>query len=178
MAKDFQLAPVPVRLSCRYSNGVVVSYVARAVAFDDFGIKVLSAEGFEKDVQLSVLAPFIEGIVPCRVAAASRSRDHTGYFELLLKFLKKPKPAPQAKKAPPVEEGHFLIPENMARAALEFAAKLEQLDPWPISRVLQEIPAAERTLLLIVAAAATSLLLHEKGILDLRHVADGLQQKG
>ena len=74
MGADFHTDPVPIRLSCRYSNGAVVSYGARALAYNDSSLQVLSSENFEKGIRLNILAPFLEGIASCRVAATARSR--------------------------------------------------------------------------------------------------------
>lgn len=177
MLGDFHSAPVPVRLSFRYANGTVVSYLARAVACDDSSLRVLSAEGFEKGVRLNVLAPFLQGIVPCRVAAASRSREQATYFVLDLKFLKKPDRVIESHKAVAVEESG-LVPEDVARISREFAAQLEQHQDRRIFQVLQQAPADRHLVLLAVLAAAAALLLQDKGLLDLHHLSEGLKLKG
>jgi hypothetical protein len=89
MDEDPHSTSVPVRLSCRYSNGTVVSYAARAVSYDDSSLRVLSAENFEKGVTLNVLAPFMDGLISCKVCSTSRIPEQLAYFELELKVLKK-----------------------------------------------------------------------------------------
>ena len=77
MGGDFRASPIAIRLSCRYSNGTVVSYVGRALHLDDSQLRVLSAETFESGVQLSVLAPFWDGISSCRVVEMKECRRKT-----------------------------------------------------------------------------------------------------
>ena len=178
MGEDFRAAPVPIRLSCRYSNGTVVSYAARALAYDDSSLRVLSSENFEKGVPLSVLAPFLGGISSCRVLATSRSQEQPAYFELDLNILKKPAPVPQPKKDSAVQDPRCLIPEDVVLAARELAARLEQSDSLRFSQVLQLFLPAQRLALLGVSSAAVALLLQEKGLLDLRRLVETLNRKG
>lgn len=177
MGEDFQSAPVPIRLTCRYSNGTVVSYGARALAYDDSSLRVLSSEGFEKGISLNVLAPFLGGIASCRVAGASRSSQQPGYFELQLKFLKKPLPAAQQMKEAPQASARKGVPEDLARAAEELAERLESARGQLFSEVLKRAPASPRPLFLLVSAAAVLLLLQEKGLLDARHVLETVRRK-
>ncbi|MBI4442484.1 MAG: hypothetical protein HY649_03810 [Acidobacteria bacterium] len=171
MGEDFHATPVPIRLSCRYSNGAVVSYGARALAYDDSSLQVLSSENFEQGIRLNILAPFLQGIVSCRVVAASRSREQPAYFELNLRILKKPPPAAPQKKLP-VEAVSRLLPEEAALAARELAGRLERGDTLRWAHIIEEIPASQRPVYLTVTAAAVALLLQDKGTLDLRHLME------
>lgn len=175
MGADFHTDPVPIRLSCRYSNGAVVSYGARALAYNDSSLQVLSSENFEKGIRLNILAPFLEGIASCRVAATARSREQPAYFELDLRFLKKPVPAAPAKKVT-VEAAGRLLPEEAALAAQELAARLERSDTPRFAEVLREISSSQRPLFLAVSAAAVVLLLQDKGALDLRHLMEKVRE--
>ena len=175
MGEDYHAAPVPIRLSCRYSNGAVVSYGARALAYDDSSMQVLSSENFEPGIRLNILAPFLKGIVSCRVVAAARSREQPAYFELDLRILKKPPPAAAQKKASPVETVSRLLPEEAALAARYLAGRLERGDALRWTHVMQEIPSSQRPVYLAVTAAAVVLLLQDKATLDLRHL---LEQAG
>ena len=56
MGEDFHPAPVPISLSIRHPSGWVASYGARALAYDDSSLRVLSSEDFEKGTQLRVRA--------------------------------------------------------------------------------------------------------------------------
>ena len=122
MGEDFHSAPVPISLSIRHSSGRVASYGARALAYDDSSLRVLSSEDFEKGTQLNVRAPFLEGVVSCLVSAVSRKRVQPGYFELDLRFLRKPPTEVQPKK----KAAQPILPESAARAARELAVRLER----------------------------------------------------
>ncbi len=97
MCEHVHSAPIPIRLRCGCSNGAVVSYLARALAFDDSSMRILSSENFEKGVQLDVMAPFLEATVSCRVPETSRSQAQPAYFELDLRLLRKSPPVAQPK---------------------------------------------------------------------------------
>ena len=176
MGEDLHAAPVPVRLSCRYSNGTVVSYVGRALSYDDSSLRVLSAENFEKGVLLNVLAPFMEGIVSCKVWTTSRSQEQTAYFELDLKVLKKL--APVRPPPQPKDTASLPIPEAVALTGLRFAARLENVGSLPFSQALQEYQPAERLMLLAICAPAVALLLQGEKLLDLKHLVEAFRKKG
>ena len=186
MGEDFRPVPVPIRLSCRYSNGTVVSCVARALAYDDSFLRVLSSEGFDKGIQLSVVAPFLDGIVTCRVSATSRSRDEAAYFELKLRFLKKPTPptrlevgsaAGEMRLSVPEEEKRPPVPEAVGLVARELAGRLEQGGALRYSQLLEMHLPAQRPNLLAISAAAVAMLLQEKSLLDVRHLVATFQRK-
>jgi len=187
MREDFRRAPIPIRLSCRYSNGAVVSFVARALICDDSSLRVLSAENFEKGVQLNVLAPFLDGISYCSVSTSSRSRKDAGFYELDLKFLKTPKPvalpkttapAERPKTTVPAEEKHPTIPQEVVLAAQKLAERLEKGASLPFSEVIELFLPAQRLTLLAINAAAVALLMQEKGLVDVKHLVETFQQKG
>ena len=90
IGEDFHSAPVLIRMICRYSNGIMVTYGGHALAYDQSSLRVLSADNFEKGINLSVMASFLDGIAACRVASSSRCQEQPGRFELELRFLKKP----------------------------------------------------------------------------------------
>ena len=96
IGEDFHSAPVVIRMTCRYSNGIIVTYGGHALAYDSSSLRVLSGDNFEKGISLRVIAPFLDGIAACRVASSSRSQEQPGRFEVELRFLKKPVPAARA----------------------------------------------------------------------------------
>lgn len=177
MSEDFHSAPVPIRMSCRYSNGLTVSYGARALAYDDSSLRVLSSEDFARGITLNIFAPFWEGITACRVAASARNRKQPAYFELELSLLKKPLPAARAKKKPAVEQTRKAIPQKVAFAAEQMAAALELAADKGISQVWRQLPPSRRPLFLTVSAAAVLLLLQEKGLLDVQNLLAGAKER-
>ncbi len=164
-------------MSCRYSNGMTVSYGARALAYDDSSLRVLSSEDFERGLQLNIFAPFLKGITACRVVASARNRKQPAYFELELSFLKKQLPAAQSEEKPAVEQTRKAIPEEVAFAAERMAAALELATDQGVSQVWRQFPPSRRPLLLTVGAAAVLLLLQEKGLLDVQNLLAGVKEK-
>jgi len=181
MRENFQSAPVPIRLTCRYSNGSVVSYGARALGYDDSSIQVLSSEIFARGISLNVLAPFWKGMVPCRVAASSRNQQQPAYFELDLKFVSKLASLEQAEARPlgnaDREPARKPLPREAVLAAQELAVKLEATPGRKFSDVLQETAPSRRLLSLLVTVAGVLAVLHEKGVVDVRHLLGAIKGK-
>ena len=159
-------SPVPVRLSLRYANGMVISHNTRALGYDEKLLRVLSSQPFEKGTTLSVLAPFFEGIATCWVFGIARSKEQPGYYELVLEFARKPEavvvPAPAARTQPSAPQR-----SEMKEAVERLTAGLYRLPTPRFSQALREIPSEQRSLALIAAAAAVIFLLQEKGLVDL-----------
>lgn len=176
MAETTCPSPTPIRLTCRYSNGIVVSYVARMISYDDKSLRVLSSESFDRGIRLNVLTPIFNGIMLCRVNAVSRS-SQTGYFELDLRLLPKAEPAPQPAIVSMATSGGVLGAQ-LATVLSDFASRLEQHPGRTCSLVLRENPPENRFLILPMLAAAVALLLQEKEMLDLRHLAGNLEKSG
>ena len=178
MAEDLRSAPVAIRLAVRYANGNVISYGARALAYDEKSLHILSSEDFEKGTTLKVLAPFLKGIATCRVAWTARRQSQ--YFEIVLRFAGKPgkvssliRSRPEADtgeqaapQRPTQERATQIVRDEVAEAAERFADRLERTPSRRFSQVLAETPSALRSQFLLVAASATVLFLQEKGLLD------------
>jgi hypothetical protein len=171
MGEDFS-APVPIRLTCRYSNGVVVSYGARALAYNESSLRVLSSENFEQGIHLNVIAPFLEGVASCRVTATCRSRKQPPYFELDLKLVKKPVLTTRLQADQQAEQHKKGIPEEVVLAAQNLALALEKGAGRSFSQVLEDAPS--RPLALLLAVAGVLLVLQGKSLLDVRHVLGGI----
>ena len=81
-----KVAAAPVRLICRYSNGVVKSFLARGVSRKDELLRVLTSEQFEPGIELTVMAPFLSAAQSCRVMGIQRGHE-PGYSLLELRLL-------------------------------------------------------------------------------------------
>jgi len=169
MAATISKSPTPVRLSLRYSNGVVVSHNARALACDENSLRLLSSQEFEKGSTLTVLAPFLDGIATCWVFGCVRSRELPGCFELVLHFAKKPAFAAVSALARPQEQKQrtSLRDEALQDATELLINGLYRLPPPQFSQVLHEIPPELRSPALVSAAAAVIFLLQQKGSVNL-----------
>jgi hypothetical protein len=179
MATSLEKSLVPVRLSLRYSNGIVLTHSARALRYDENSLRILSSQPFERGATLSVLAPFVDGIATCWVFGISGSTEQPGYFELDLQFVKKPvlvpqSPAPRRK-----------LPRRADRVAAQEAIEtlitgLYRLPPPPFSQVIRELPPESRSTALVTTAAAVIFILQRKGLVNLgrliEHVREAAQQ--
>lgn len=157
----------PVRLRCRYSNGLVTNALARAVSHEGDVLRVLCSEQFEAGVQLTAQASFLSGAQACRVLSARRS-EQPGYFLLDLKLpaAVQPAPAPQVAKAP----------VDFTIFAAELAARLDDAGAVPLYRAaFQRATSRERQGFIQCAAAAIFVLLARKGHLDASQVLKKLK---
>ena len=176
MSQDFHAAPKTLRVSCRYSNGTVASYVARAVFWDDPLLHVLSSQAFEPGVQLSLLAEFMGGIRACRVTSVQSSKEQPGYFEIVVKLLAPP-PKP-VTKAPEAEELSGLVPAEVVQAGREFASALESRAGVSFGEALETVPPHLRRGVLVLTAAALAMHLQDNRLLDVRHMIAGIESAG
>lgn len=173
--QDFRFAPVPIRLSCRYLNGITLSYYARAMSLNSRSLRVLSAQPFETGVRLNVVAPFWKSTTECRVAASVRSKKQVSFFELDLKFLQEPALAPA--ETPVAAVASQPVPSdstNLTVLAVVAADLADRLEETRFSLAWQKLPAARRPHYLVACVSACMLLLQEKGYLDIRHALRSL----
>ena len=173
IGENFRSAPAPVLLSVRYSNGIVLNQRARALIYDESKLLVLSQEDIEVKTLVTVMTPFLENIVPCRVSSSSRNPEWQGYFELELVFLQRPRPTSRSKKAKAAfrpEKVPTAFPEEIALCAQQLAARLQQGSALPFGCVLREVPPEMRPLFATVGAIVVAKLLHDKMTVDLGRV--------
>ena len=193
MAKAVATAPVPIRLAYRYPNGCMISYSARATGRDDDSVHVIVNEEFDEGIQLSMMAPFLEGLTAARVRSVKRSRKNPGYFEVVLQLgdgaVASAGPAEDAD--PPSHGSHgtangegpidqelaaakpapaAVVPDLVVEAAEKLAYELRKLPTRKISEVLEEIPIELRSMSLLVGIAAAIHLLEAKGHVDARRL--------
>ncbi len=172
MTGDSHLAPVSIRILCKYSNGITRRCYARAVACGTTSLSVLSSEAFEEGVRLHVLAPFLASMASYRVAKSTRSKRYPSLFELQLIFLHE-----QILDLVRNEEitGKTISGDpdddlkNMVVAAANLADRIEQSGGIGLLPARQELPRFQRRLQLVAYIAATLLLLQEKVNFDIRH---------
>ena len=157
-------------LGVRYSNGIVINYHARALSYDTTSLRVLLSEELEAGISVNVLAPFLAKAASCKILNVSRNPERPGYFEVELKFLKKPVLAKLENQDAVAETPLSFTPEGVSRAAQEFAAILEREEPQPFSQALRQIHPDRRAISGAASALALMLLLQDKEILDIRRV--------
>lgn len=146
---------VPVRLTCRFSNGLVMSYTGRVLDYEGGILRVLTNESLDVGVPVTAITPVLSGPTTCRVRRAERSPELPGYFVVELRALQKP-------KAPPLH-----VPEAMRAAALELAARLVRGGPrCTLAQALAGMDPPQTLACLQATAAAVLLLVHAKGLAD------------
>jgi hypothetical protein len=175
MVTPLAKTPVPVRLSLRYSNGIVLTHNARALRYDEDSLRVLSNQPFEQGAALSVLAPFFDGITTCWVFGISKSPEQPGYFELDLQFAKKPifvSQSPVARRKLPRHADRVAAQEAIDR----LITGLYRLPPPPFSQVIRELLSELHPTALAASGAAVIFLLHEKGIVNLGRLVHDVRE--
>ena len=175
MVTTLAKSPVPVRLSLRYSNGMVVSHNTRALSYDENSLRVLSNCGFEKGTTLTVLAPFFEGITTGWVFGIARSQEQPGYYELVLQLDKKPVSAPATAAVQP-KQPNLPPSDAMQEATEKLIAGLYRVPPPRFSRVLEEIPPELRPASLVISVTAVIFLLQTKGHVNLSRLVQDVRE--
>jgi hypothetical protein len=196
MAEAVAAKWVAIRLAQRYPNGSMVSYSARAIAHDEISVCVLVTEEFETGTQLSVMAPFLDGLMTARVFSVTRSRTQPGHFEVFLQIGERSastvlptanrqnrvsgkrksgsengsKGRREVAAQPDASKPATLVPELALEAASKLADELGKLPARRLSEVLDEIPAEVRSMALLVAVAAAIHLLQQKGHVEARRL--------
>lgn len=178
MLTSLAKTPVPVRLSLRYSNGIVLTHNVRALSYDENALRVLSSQPFEQGATLTVLAPFFDGIATCWVFGISKSQEQPGYFEIDLQFAKKPVLVSQAPQSPAARRKQ---PRPAQRVAAQEAIEhlitgLYRLPSPPFSQVIRELPPTSRSAALVASAAAVIFLLQGKGIVNLDRLVQNVRE--
>ena len=163
-ARDFRTSPVPIRMSCRFSNGITLNYYARAVTCTDRMLRAISVNPFERGIQLVIAAPLGDGIVRCRVVGITRSKRHASCFEVDLRFIDSPTPLllEDAASAPCLADAPLLVDDIMA-AASGLGSALEASIGIPFATAFAQARLHDRHPAILAAIAATFLVLEEKG---------------
>ncbi len=163
-SRDFRTSPVPIRMSCRFSNGITLNYYARAVTCTDRMLRAISVNPFERGIQLVISAPFLDGIARCRVAGVTRSKRHASCFEVELRFIDSPIPLllEDAASSPCLPEPPLLV-DDIVVAASGLASTLEASIGIPFATAFAQARLPDRHHALLAVIAATFLVLEEKG---------------
>ncbi len=169
--RDYRDAPVPVRMTCRFSNGIMLSYYARVITTSKSSIHLMSANPFEHGVQLNLVAPFLNGIVSCRVYRVRRSEIDRSLFDLELRVVKElgMEKDDEARLSP-------LSLEQLTETTGQLADQLEKSMETPFRKIIRNLPESERHPFLMASITAVSALMQEKGYLDLQHALLAVQE--
>lgn len=170
-SRDFRAAPVPIRLSCPFSNGITLNYYARALSCNSRVLKVLSVNPFERDLQLIVAAPFFGGLVRCQVASVTRSKRQASTYEVDLRFVEST--GLRADRGDPGWPEEIACPSpilsaDIAQVASEMAAALESSMGIPFAKAYGQVRDQNRHLKLLALIAALVQLSRERGLVSLQ----------
>lgn len=177
--RDFRAAPVPIRLSCPFSNGIILNYYARALSCNARVLKVLSLNPFERQLQLIVAAPFFNGMVRCQVASVARSKLQASTYEVDLRYV----------DAPLLTDYHSddgarvitcpspMLAADIAQAACEVVAALESSMGIPFAKAFGQVRDQNRHMKLLALIAALLNLAREKGLAGLDVIEDNIKRR-
>ncbi len=108
-----------VRLSCRYSNGMVVNFAGRVLSHEEETLRVVTSAQFDVGIPLTATCDVLPGPTVCRVAKVTRWEDQAGFFLLELNH------SAPTKRAPPKAPSATTAGPNAAKAAAPGPGKIE-----------------------------------------------------
>lgn len=185
--RDFRAAPVPIRLSCPFSNGITLNYYARALSCSTRVLRVLSVNPFERELQLIVSAPFLNSLERCEVASIVRSKRQASTYEIDLRFVHAPislgvrevtttSEQVRVRRMPDVCPNPILS-ADIAEVAGEVASALETSLGIPFAKAYAQVRNQNRHLKLLALIAALIELSREKSLAQSEFVSNQLGRK-
>ncbi|GEM_PF-5093210 len=152
----------PVRLVCRYSNGISESAVARGIGMKGPVLRVMCRTKYELGTTVTAMASFLPTTTPGQVIAVERGKEvGTWLMELRLR----PATAPAAEI-----EGHTTPLMPMPEAAGILARRLESAGWIPFFQAaFEKSDAVERPAMLAAVETAVFSLLQAR---DLASISD------
>jgi hypothetical protein len=151
-----KVADQPVRIICRFANGLMQSSVARGISLKNNVLSVQTRESFETGIQVTVMAAFLEKTQPARVTSYKRGAE-PGSFMMQLTL----RPPISTKTAEIAESSG----EIFRLAAGTLSKRLATAGWIPYHQAAFERAAAsERGPFLAATEVAVFSLLEEKGL--------------
>ena len=152
----------PVRIVCRYANGIVQSAIARGISLKDDVLRVFTREAYEVGVQVTVMSAILPHASMARVTAKKRGEEPGSFvIDLLLR-----ESLGHAPKAEALEEGSS---EAFRAAANALAERLYSAGRVPYRQAAFDgASPADRPLYLAATEKAVFTLLAEKGLADMK----------
>ena len=180
--REFRDAPVPIRLSCPFSNGIILNYYARALSYNSRVLRVLSVNPFERDIQLIVAAPFFAGVIRCQVASVTRSKRQASTFEVDLRYVDAPvlsgsRAYDAHRPDSPNLAGLPILNAEIAAVAFELAAALESSVGIPFAKAFAQVRDQNPHLKHLALIAATIILTNDKGLANYSVVDRALKRR-
>lgn len=157
--QDKPVADLPVRLVIRYSNGIMQSGVARAVAMKGTVLRVTTREQYETGWKLTAMAAFLPATTPAIVGKVARGTEPgTWTVDLTLRPV-----APSLTSLNrDIQEGS---PAALRATAASLASRLDLLGPLPYRKAAFDgATEADRGLRLAATELAVYALLETIGL--------------
>jgi len=149
----------PVRIICRYANGLMQSSVARGISMKNGVLAVQTRESFETGILVTVMASFLEKTQPAQVTSYKRGPE-AGIF--LMELTLRPAAAPIAAKTGDIAEASG---ERFRQAAETLSQRLETAGWIPyFQAAFERAAAAERGPFLAATEMAVFSLLEKDGM--------------
>jgi hypothetical protein len=159
-----KVVDAPVRLVCRYSNGIMESTVARGMEMKGGVLRVTCRRNFEVGIQMTVMAAFLAHTTPGQVTAVRRA-DEPGTWVVDLRLRALAMPAITATVQVQSETAPVVA---MREAAGTLAKRLESAGWIPFFHAaFERATASERPAMLAATEMAVFSLLDERGLASL-----------
>jgi hypothetical protein len=154
-----KVADQPVRIVCRFANGIMQSSVARGVSMKNNVLTVQTRESFETGIKLTVMAAFFEKTQPAQVTSYKRGPE-PGIF--LMDLTLQQAAGPISMKNAEISEGSG---EAFRQAAGILSKRLETAGWIPYYQAaFEKATASERGPFLAATEMAVFLLLERDGM--------------
>lgn len=164
----------PVRIICRFANGLMQSSVARGISLKGETLTVQTRESMEPGIQVTVLAPFLGHTQPALVISCKRDAE-AGTFLLSLSLRRII--APLAQKTEDIDEAE--AGDALRRAADTLSKRLETAGWIPFHQAAFERAAdSERGPMLAATEMAVFTLLEEKNLTSLALLKARVERAG
>jgi hypothetical protein len=156
-----KLEDQPVRIICRFANGLMQSSVARSISLKGNVLSVQTRDSFEKGILVTVMASFLEKTHAAQVTSYKRGTE-AGTF--LMELALRPVAAPIVGKSSDIAESSD---EVFRQAAGTLSKRLEAAGWIPYYQAaFEKATASERGPFLAATEMAVFTLLERDGMAD------------
>jgi hypothetical protein len=160
-----KVVDAPVRVVCRYSNGIMESTVARGIMMKGNVLRVLCRTSFDPGIQVTVMAGFLARTSPAQIAAVTRGKE-PGTYVVDLRL----RPTAMSVVSGPVKMEPETPPATrLKEAARTLAARLDSAGWVPFyGAAFERATPSERPAMLAATEVAVYTLLEERGLTSVR----------
>ena len=161
-------------MGVRYSNGITMTYAARALTVDSRSMQVVLAEDLEDGVHINLAAPFLNGVAPCFIASKARAAEWSGYFLMELRFYEALDGVAMCDFVERPASRLNLEKIDIGVSCHELADLLESGWLLDFGTIIESSPPKQRLLYCALSAMAAMLWLQEEFAFDFRGMIESL----